>query len=116
MRVSIVSLLLAGGLLAAGGAMAQSTSEVQGTANIHIGQTAALDRSLNRTLPRPRASSAFRSCEDTAASILAGPETPPAQAQNRCQGNLGFIPRENQRQHRNAAINRSLNSGLTHGQ
>ena len=113
MRVSIVPMLLAGGLLAltAGGVSAQSSGEVQGTANAHLRQSAALDRVLGRTLPRPRASSALRTCEDTAAPVAAAPETPRPQAGNQCRRPLGYLPRENQRQIRNAAINRSLNTG-----
>ena len=112
MRVSIVSLLLAGSLvLGAGAVSAQSRSEVQGTANAHIGQSAALDRALNRTLPRPRASSAFRSCEDTATPVSALPESPRPQAGNQCRRPLGYLPREGDRQIRNAAVDRSLSTG-----
>ena len=110
MRVSIVSLFLAGGLLAAGGALAQSASEVQGTAGIHTRQTAALDRALNRTLPRPRASSAIRSCEDFGVRVGAASQTAPQPAGDRCRS-VAPLRRESQRQYRNAAIDRTLSTG-----
>lgn len=113
MRVSLVSMLLAGGLLCLGAtaASAQASGEVQGTANAHIRQSAALDRVLNRTAPRPRATSARRSCEDTATPVAAAPESPRPQAGNQCRQRGVSQRRERQRSYLNRAIDQSLNSG-----
>lgn len=122
MRVSIVSMVLAGGMLAlgAGGASAQSSApgdtswqsrtEVQATANSHFRRNAAIDRVLARTLPRPRASTVVRSCDDYGMRVATGRQAPPSQADNRCGLYLPRM-REAQRQHRDGALDRSLSRG-----
>jgi len=121
MRVSIVSMILAGGMLAlgAGGASAQSSArdtswqsrtEVQATANGHFRRNAAIDRGLARTLPRPRASTVVRSCDDYGLRVATGRQAPPSQADNRCGLYLPRM-REAQRQYRDSALDRSLSRG-----
>lgn len=71
---------------------------VHGTANAHHRQTAALDRSLGRNLPRPVASTPPSSVGEASAG--------------RCQLAPTRVRREGQRARRNAAIDRALSRGV----
>lgn len=71
---------------------------VQGTTNAHQRQTAALDRSLGRDLPRPVASTASSSVGE--ASTI------------RCRIAPTPIRRDGQRARRNAAVDRALSRGI----